>query len=245
MADREVEIEGEVYLFPEEATDEEIASAFQRQQIEGTVYESSKDVPSNLKFYWDDAVSKVEQREGRELSLKERRVVQEEGYVDATYKDTKGIPTVGVGQTNEFRSRTFKDSFDEHEKRAKRLLKNYDNVPEYVQAELMSAMYRGDVVHDYNWVKAFNAGDYRAAGEFFLQHKEYSNPETSSGIKDRLERVQDALFKYADEQQAAEAAIQSVPESPYNPNQSKEQAVKDMFNNMFNKDNKKQETFSF
>ena len=140
------------------------------------------------------AVLAVEEREGRKLSYAERRVVMLEGYATEIYPDTKNIPTNGVGQTGEWLHSTYKAAFQHHVERVKRRLPDFDDYPEYLQAELMQAEYRGDLGLSPKAVRFLNDGRYAAAATEFLDHAEYKNPATSPGIKKRLEAVHYALF---------------------------------------------------
>jgi GH24 family phage-related lysozyme (muramidase) len=141
----------------------------------------------------------------------------------AVPKDTKGITTYGVGQTNEYMDMPFSEVYAEHEEDARRMLPGYDAYPEYLQAEIMSAAYRGDLGGSPTFRRLMNAGKYEEAAVEFLNHQEYLKPETSMGIKKRLRKVQDAVKRFAEEaQQEQEQTAQvdleklksNVPEAP-------------------------------
>ena len=145
-----------------------------------------------------DAITAVEALEGRELSIPERMVVEEEGYVPMEYKDRKDISTVGVGQTGKFKDMSFGEAYAAHEADARRYIKNYDVLPPEMQGHIMSAMYRGDLKPNYKWVKLFNEGNYGAAAIEFLDHEEYKK-ELESGeraIAPRLERIYRGIRNY-------------------------------------------------
>lgn len=59
------------------------------------------------------AVRKVEAIEGT-LTEHQKFVVESEGYVDAPYLDSVGVVTVGVGQTEGWMDKTFKETYDAH-----------------------------------------------------------------------------------------------------------------------------------
>ena len=139
-----------------------------------------------------DAVKKVEEQLGRPLTLIERRVVEEEGYVDGVYKDTKGIVTSGVGQTGKYLNKSFEETLADHVKLARKLVPNLDQLPEDVQAELVQAAYRGDLGQSKKARSLINQGKFKEASLEFLNNKEYLNTK-SDAIRRRMEKVSAAL----------------------------------------------------
>jgi GH24 family phage-related lysozyme (muramidase) len=228
----DVEFEGAKYKFPDTATKDQVFSYLKRNRKQDTseetaqaptIYESSKAVPEDIKYYGNDAIKKVEEMNGQELTYAQRRVVEEEGFVDGFYKDTKGITTYGVGQTNEYMDMPFSEVYAEHEEDVRRMMPGYDAYPEYLQAELMSAAYRGDLGGSPTFRRLMNAGKYEEAAVEFLNHQEYNDRSTPIGIKKRLRKVQDAVKRFAEEaQQEQEQTAQvdleklksNVPEAP-------------------------------
>ena len=156
------------------------------------------DRPETL--YGNRAVARVEKDLGRELTRAEQRVVVEEGYVDGTYKDTKGILTGGVGQTGEWIEKGFEASFKHHVDRAKKRLPEFDKYPQYLQAELLQSEYRGDLGLSPTAMKHLKGGKYDAAAEEFLNSDEYRNPKTSTGIQARMRATSRAMRRYGSEQ---------------------------------------------
>lgn len=150
-------------------------------------------------WYGENAVKMVEQKEGRTLTPAERRVVELEGYVGGLYKDHKGVPTFGVGQTKEFIKGGFKPSFDEHVRRAKALTPDFDLYPEYLQTEIIQSVYRGDWSLSPTARKYMAAGQYEKAADEFLNHEEFKKPSTPQQVKDRIQSVADAIRRYAEE----------------------------------------------
>jgi GH24 family phage-related lysozyme (muramidase) len=145
----------------------------------------------------EQAVQHVSQMEGRPLSPKEARVIQLEGYVPYTYLDTKNVPTYGVGQTGKWMDKPFSETFAKHEDRARKAIAKYDELPEYLQAEIVQAEYRGDLGSSPTFRKLFNKGKYKEAAKEFLNHEEYLNPDTPDQIKRRIESVAKAVAHYA------------------------------------------------
>jgi len=140
-------------------------------------------------FAGTKAVNRVAELEGRELSPIEKKVLAHEGYVDAVYLDTKGVRTFGVGQTGDFMSMPFSQVVERKEKVVRNAIEGYDVLPEEAQAELVQLAYRGDLKSSNKWVGLFNQGEYKEAAKELLDHKEYKDPSTSRGVKQRLEEA--------------------------------------------------------
>jgi hypothetical protein len=161
-------------------------------------------------LYGKDAIKKVEQMEGRKLSYSEKRVVEEEAFVDGYYLDTENVLTYGVGQTRGYIEAGFKKSFDAHKKETKRIIKNFDTLPEYLQAELIQATYRGDIatgkkkdgtlLGSPNTQKLINKGEFEKAAKSFLNNNDYrKSKKDKTGIYQRMDKVAAALLKYSKE----------------------------------------------
>ena len=150
-------------------------------------------------FYGNQAVAQVEKAEGRKLTPVERRVVYEEGFVPGLYYDNKNIPTYGVGQTGEYIKKGFRASYEDHVKKTRRMIPQFDNLPEYMQEELVQSTYRGDLGLSPTARRLFNEGRYEEAAKEFLNHEEYMNPRTSQQIKDRILSVSKGMERMAQE----------------------------------------------
>jgi GH24 family phage-related lysozyme (muramidase) len=170
-------------------------------------YKSSKDIPSSLKLSGPSAVKKVEQLIGGSLTLAQRRVVEEEGFVNAFYYDDakKPVLTYGIGQTNEYIDKGFLESFNAHKKRAMEAIPRLKDMPEELQAEIIQLEYRGDLRSKtgnlYKWVNQINNGEYNAAAKELLNHSEYKERKEkgNDGVTRRLEIAQNAIFNFADQ----------------------------------------------
>lgn len=178
--------------------------------------EGGDEVKEPTTYHGEDAIQKVAEREG-ELNAKQRRIVELEGFVDGEYEDHKGIKTFGVGQTGEFMNMSFKESFDFMENQTRRLLSGYDAYPDYLQAELVQAAYRGDLQQSRKFRSLLNAGDYTGAAAEFLDHNEYLDNKTPMSIKRRLESVADAVARYAKENDSLIADDQMMAQVESNP----------------------------
>tara|TARA_R110000803_G_scaffold72948_2_gene136660 strand:+ start:957 stop:1457 length:501 start_codon:yes stop_codon:yes gene_type:complete len=132
------------------------------------------------------AINAIEKKEKRKLSYKECRVVELEGYVDGIYTCSKGVKTTGVGQTGKWLTKTFKESFQYHEKLTKKLIPTYNKLPEKLQAELVQSTYRGDLGGSPSAVALFNKSKFTESAREFLRNKEYENESTPQQIKDRI-----------------------------------------------------------
>jgi GH24 family phage-related lysozyme (muramidase) len=170
-------------------------------------------------YHGNAAVRQVRKNLGRDLTNLEKRIVMIEGYVAGEYRDTvrskkhpKGVRTSGVGQTGDWIEKGFPAALEHHVQRAKKRVTNYDNLPEYMQNELVQSEYRGDLAlksgRTSKAVNLFNKGEYSEAADEFLRHDEYLNPDTSSGIKERLKATSDAMRRYGKEELTLSAAKQ-------------------------------------
>lgn len=149
-------------------------------------------------YHGVDAVKKVEKKLGRPLTYSERRVVEEEGFVDGKYKDTKGIVTAGVGQTGKYLNKSFEEAFNDHVKQTEKLVPSLKALPEDVQAELIQAAYRGDLGGSPTFRKLLNAGKYEEAAQEFLNNKDYRESLKGNGaVANRMQRVAEAVARMA------------------------------------------------
>tara|TARA_R110000737_G_scaffold252213_3_gene261726 strand:- start:19 stop:519 length:501 start_codon:yes stop_codon:yes gene_type:complete len=142
------------------------------------------------------AINAIEKKEKRKLSYKECRVVELEGYVDGIYTCSKGVKTTGVGQTGKWLTKTFKESFQYHEKLTKKLIPTYNKLPEKLQAELVQSTYRGDLGGSPSAVALFNKGKFILAAQEFLRNDEYEDEDTPKQIKDRMVSTAKAIGLY-------------------------------------------------
>lgn len=150
-------------------------------------------------WYGDSAV-KVARQVYILLTPGEERVIREEGFVDGLYYDTKGIITAGVGQTGSAIHRGFKVAYREHEDRVRKIIPQFDSLPEYLREELVQSAYRGDITGSPRAVRLFNAMKYQQAAQEFLNNQEYRDSRTPASIKRRIESVSTAILRYAKEQ---------------------------------------------
>ncbi|AUR82617.1 lysozyme domain protein [Vibrio phage 1.026.O._10N.222.49.C7] len=142
-------------------------------------------------FHGAEAVNQVELAEGP-LSPIERVIVEEEGYADAPYADTKGITTTGVGQTGEYSGMSAKEAIADKTQQTRNLIPAFDSLDVDTQAQLVSAMYRGDLGQSPKSRALFNQGKYAEAADEFLNNDEYRTTQHPA-IQQRMERVANAM----------------------------------------------------
>ena len=170
----------------------------QSKKRELEAFDSKQEQKDNT-YHGEAAVKQVELQEGRPLTYKEKVVVNDEGYVNGLYPDTKGNMTGGVGQTKEFLNMTFDETLQAHERRIKsdpKKLPDYDSYPEWLQAELLSADYRGDIGQSPLAMEYARAGQWEKAAIEFLDNDEYLHPDTPKSIKARMRRTAAAMSRY-------------------------------------------------
>ena len=138
-----------------------------------------------------EAIAHVENAEGP-LSSIERVIVQEEGYSPTPYLDTKGIPTVGVGQTGAYATMSAKEAIASKTEEARKLIPSFDTLDPETQAQLVSSSYRGDLGLSPKAVSLFNAGKYAEASEEYLNNDEYQTTP-HAGIRRRMENTANAM----------------------------------------------------
>jgi len=155
-----------------------------------------KKVKKTKILHGKQAIAAIEKKEKRKLSYKECRVVELEGYVDGIYTCTKGIKTTGVGQTGKWLTKTFKESFQYHEKLTEKLVPTYKKLPEKLQAELVQSTYRGDLGGSPSAVALFNKGKYIESAREFLRNAEYEDEDTPKQIKNRMVATAKAIGLY-------------------------------------------------
>ena len=159
-----------------------------------------------------------------ELSEFVKMVAKHEGMVLEPYKDSLGISTIGIGRNLEDRGITdteldyigktledilevglteeeaielLKKDIDEANVKVRDKIQDFDSFPFYLKMELVNSAYRGLIQDSPNTLELINKGDFAGAA------KEFTNNvpayKESKGIKKRMDRVVDALNRYAEE----------------------------------------------
>ena len=162
---------------------------------------------SNAYYAGEKAVLEVEKRLNRRLTPEEKRIIELEGFVDAYYKDTKGVLTRGIGQTGAYAEGEtslsgFDKAYQEHLNRlkAREGMGMFDKYSPTLRQELVQAEYRGDLGQSPTFRKilaeATTAEDYNKAADEFLRNQDYVKAkESGSGVASRMEAVADAVRK--------------------------------------------------
>jgi len=149
-----------------------------------------------------EAVAKVSALLGRPLTLIEKTVVHDEGYVDGYYLDSKDNLTYGVGQTGDFIDKGFVAALTAKVKKASKMVAGFENLPEDLKAEFVQSTYRGGWAQSPKAQKLFKAGKYKEAAEEFRSHDNYKEgmaPGASPAQKSitaRMERLAKAIEEH-------------------------------------------------
>ena len=171
----------------------DVVSFHRMNKLEKEVKQLKKD---NVLLYGDKAIKHVEKIENRKLNEIEKHVVRLEGF-SSLYRDTKNIPTIGVGQTGKYKDKTFKYTIDSFISITRNVIPSYDVLPLYLKKELVQAAYRGDLGFNLKATALFNKGLYERSAKEFLNNSEYKDSTTPLHIKMRMKAVSDAILKYA------------------------------------------------
>ena len=146
-----------------------------------------------------DAVAKARELLGRPLSASEAHIASVEGYSLETYDDTKGVKTVGFGQTGEFSGMPFDEVVSTFENRTRGIIPAYDSLPEALQLRLLDSTYRGGISGSEDTLKHVNAGRWQEAATEFLDHGDFRNSQAGNGaIAERMQTTSDAMKNYGD-----------------------------------------------
>jgi len=201
----------------------------------------------STRLHGADAVAKARELLGRPLSASEAHIASVEGYSLETYDDTKGVKTVGFGQTGEFSGMPFDEVVASFENRTRGIIPAYDTLPEALRLRLLDSTYRGGISGSTDTLAHVNAGRWQDAATEFLDHGDFRRSQEGNGaIAERMQATSDAMKTYGDtlyeealvsKEQSSSIPMSSdvVPEKEAIP---KEDAgfldpIDDFFNNMF------------
>ena len=166
-----------------------------------------------------DAIAKARELLGRPLSASEAHIASVEGYNPEVYDDTKGVKTIGFGQTGEFSNVPFDKVVSTFEDRTRRIVPSYDSLPEGLQLRLLDSTYRGGISGSEKTLGHINAGRWQEAATEFLDHGDFRRSlEGNGAIADRMQKTADAMRTYgvqlAEVPQQAQEVPQQVQEVP-------------------------------
>lgn len=160
-------------------------------------------------FIGQAAVDRVQELEGP-LTLAQKRIIELEGFATVPYL-VDDVWHIGVGQTEKFKNKTFKEAFLAQESRLVKKIPRLAGLPEPLQIELMQSAYRGGITGSPKTVDLINRGLLVEAAEEFLDNKEFQSEETSQGVKSRMESVSAALRTAGDIEGQLKEAVQIQP----------------------------------
>ena len=153
-----------------------------------------RDSASTGNTYYDNkAIQIVESKEGP-LTDEMKYVISNEGYSDKPYIDKAGrreVETTGVGQTGEYKDKTFKATYEDRLNILKKQVPQLDNLPPEVRKTLIDNHYRG--VIGSNTINLINEGKYAEAGDTFLKGRKDYNEDTPQQIKNRMDALANSL----------------------------------------------------
>lgn len=102
------------------------------------------------------------------------------------------------GLTEEEAIELLKKDIDDANRKVRDKIKDFDSFPFYLKMELVNSAYRGLIQGSPNTLKLINQGDFEGAADEFTNNVPAYDDE-DSGIRPRMDRVVDALRKYAKE----------------------------------------------
>lgn len=106
--------------------------------------------------------------------------------------------TYDDGITEEEAIELLKIDIDDANKKVRAKIEDFDSFPFYLKMELVNSAYRGLIQASPNTLKLINKGDFEGAADEFTKNVDAYLDE-DSGIRPRMDRVVDALKKYAQE----------------------------------------------
>ena len=136
---------------------------------------SKRELKMNEQYYGDDAVIAAAKHYGYRGPIDPiaRRIIHEEGFVNGTYLDSKGIPTEGIGVADpKLRGKPwFTEVLPIYQQQAQTATKGFEKLTTEQQGAITSMAYRGD------WGPKtrghLNKGNLKAAAKEYLDHNEY------------------------------------------------------------------------
>ena len=153
----------------------------------------------STKLHGADAIAKARELLGRPLSASEAHIASVEGYSLETYDDTKGVKTVGFGQTGEFSGMPFDEVVAAFENRTRGIIPAYDTLPEALRLRLLDSTYRGGISGSTDTLAHVNAGRWQDAATEFLDHDDFRESQAGNGaIAGRMQSTSDAMQTYGD-----------------------------------------------
>lgn len=97
--------------------------------------------------------------------------------------------------------RLLQHDIEERVRRARRDVRGFDTLPDYLRQALVDMAYRGDLGNSPNTVRLMNAGNWGEAADEYINRREYRDAEANGmgGIINRMNSNQARILRYADE----------------------------------------------
>ena len=161
-------------------------------------------------LHGQDALNMARKILGRELTPQEAQIALSEGYNPQKYVDAD-THAIGFGQTGEFMNMPFDKVVNFFEDRTRKLVPDYDNLPQDLQLRLLDSTYRGGLSGSPKTLKLINSGNWDEASKEFLDNNEYrSSKENGTGVFGRMEDTAAAMKSYGSQSKQVEA-LKEVP----------------------------------
>jgi len=161
-------------------------------------------------LHGQDALNMARKILGRELTPQEAQIALSEGYNPQKYVDAD-THAIGFGQTGEFMNMPFDKVVNFFEDRTRKLVPDYDNLPQDLQLRLLDSTYRGGLSGSPKTLKLINSGNWDEASKEFLDNNEYrSSKEKGTGVFGRMEDTAAAMKSYGSQSKQVEA-LKEVP----------------------------------
>jgi len=145
------------------------------------------------------------------LKLAKKYIGKHEGISKKIYKDSKGLPTIGIGHlikhgedfskgiTDKQVQELFNKDIQAKLKLTKRLFPKFDKYIPSVQVVLLDGVYRGDISGSPKTIKLINKGEWIKASEEYLANTEYKAADKSgSGVAKRMRENAKYMKQYGE-----------------------------------------------
>jgi len=103
-----------------------------------------------------------------------------------------GVPE-GTKITQQQADAYFEKDFSQKLAAARKAIPKFDDLTDELKIEIVQGFFRGDLSGSPKTLALINQGKFAEASEEFLNNKEYRSPDTTQGVKRRMERISDAL----------------------------------------------------
>ena len=185
----------DIIMYSDSIDEEELEEESSSQYYTGDELESQMDILKELensigagkneedgKWYSHESV------EGGNPTIAYGHKITDEELEAGTYDD---------GLTEEEAIELLKTDIDDANRKVRDVIEDFDSFPFYLKMELVNSAYRGLIQDSPDTLDFINEGNFEAAADEFTNN--VPAYKESKGIKKRMDRVVDALRKYAQE----------------------------------------------